>query len=147
MYSVYKLACFFVRGTWLALRGGVGGRRRGQKPQNVPHLLMQNYRRLNSKFEIHFSAPMMNLRPAKIRGSIVVSISACHAEDPSSIPGRGDYFRASDERRHSLVPCGHWRWSSSIRCRSRAAVPGKASSLARWFARVPVSRLRGGRGG
>ena len=28
--------------------------------------------------------------PAKhIRGSIVVSISACHAEDPGSIPGRG----------------------------------------------------------
>ena len=24
------------------------------------------------------------------RGSIVVSISACHAEDPGSIPGRGD---------------------------------------------------------
>lgn len=24
-----------------------------------------------------------------IRGSIVVSISACHAEDPGSIPGRG----------------------------------------------------------
>ena len=26
----------------------------------------------------------------QIRGSIVVSISACHAEDPGSIPGRGD---------------------------------------------------------
>ena len=25
-------------------------------------------------------------------GSIVVSISACHAEDPGSIPGRGGYF-------------------------------------------------------
>ena len=25
----------------------------------------------------------------RIRGSIVVSISACHAEDPGSIPGRG----------------------------------------------------------
>ena len=25
----------------------------------------------------------------KIRDSIVVSISACHAEDPGSIPGRG----------------------------------------------------------
>ena len=24
-----------------------------------------------------------------LRGSIVVSISACHAEDPGSIPGRG----------------------------------------------------------
>ena len=26
----------------------------------------------------------------QIRGSIVVSISACHADDPGSIPGRGD---------------------------------------------------------
>ena len=26
-----------------------------------------------------------------VRGSIVVSISACHAEDPGSIPGRGVY--------------------------------------------------------
>ena len=28
----------------------------------------------------------------RIRGSIVVSISACHAEDPGSIPGRGVFF-------------------------------------------------------
>ena len=28
-------------------------------------------------------------RSPKIRDSIVVSISACHAEDPGSIPGRG----------------------------------------------------------
>ena len=28
-------------------------------------------------------------KPFSIRGSIVVSISACHAEDPGSIPGRG----------------------------------------------------------
>ena len=27
-----------------------------------------------------------------IRGSLVVSISACHAEDPGSIPGRGGKF-------------------------------------------------------
>ena len=30
-----------------------------------------------------------------IRGSIVVSISACHAEDPGSIPGRGDLVQHS----------------------------------------------------
>ena len=30
-----------------------------------------------------------------IRGSIVVSISACHAEDPGSIPGGGIFFRVS----------------------------------------------------
>ena len=28
-------------------------------------------------------------RRLQVRGSIVVSISACHAEDPGSIPGRG----------------------------------------------------------
>ena len=28
-------------------------------------------------------------RTLQIRGSIVVSISACHADDPGSIPGRG----------------------------------------------------------
>ena len=28
----------------------------------------------------------------QIRGSIVVSISACHADDPGSIPGRGDSY-------------------------------------------------------
>ena len=30
-----------------------------------------------------------SLSDDQIRGSIVVSISACHAEDPGSIPGRG----------------------------------------------------------
>ena len=28
----------------------------------------------------------------QVLGSIVVSISACHAEDPGSIPGRGECF-------------------------------------------------------
>ena len=31
----------------------------------------------------------MPLRAGHVRGSIVVGISACHAEDPGSIPGRG----------------------------------------------------------
>jgi hypothetical protein len=29
---------------------------------------------------------------SEIRDSIVVSISACHADDPGSIPGRGVFF-------------------------------------------------------
>ena len=33
-----------------------------------------------------------DLRSYSIRGSIVVSISACHAEDPGSIPGRGGFL-------------------------------------------------------
>jgi hypothetical protein len=32
------------------------------------------------------------------RGSIVVSISACHAEDPGSIPGRGILLLSCDAR-------------------------------------------------
>ena len=39
----------------------------------------------------------------QFRGSIVVSISACHAEDPGSIPGRGVF--ASLSMRFSLAPC------------------------------------------
>ena len=37
-----------------------------------------------------------------IRGSIVVSISACHAEDPGSIPGRG-VSRESEDSRFTAV--------------------------------------------
>ena len=33
--------------------------------------------------------------PSQIRCNIVVSISACHAEDPGSIPGGGDFLGAS----------------------------------------------------
>ena len=34
----------------------------------------------------------------QIRGRIVVSISACHAEDPGSIPGRGVSCEREDPR-------------------------------------------------
>ena len=34
-----------------------------------------------------------DLRVVVIRVSIVVSISACHADDPGSIPGRGIMLR------------------------------------------------------
>ena len=41
-----------------------------------------------------------------IRGSIVVSISACHAEDPGSIPGRGDYcLLLGAAAREHVAPC------------------------------------------
>jgi hypothetical protein len=32
---------------------------------------------------------LAEMSPAEFRDSIVVSISACHADDPGSIPGRG----------------------------------------------------------
>ena len=51
-----------------------------------------------------------------LRGSIVVSISACHAEDPGSIPGRGvltpsagdaDYQALGKGRLPALLICNH----------------------------------------
>ena len=36
-------------------------------------------------------------RHRHVLGSIVVSISACHVEDPGSIPGRGDFFFLSPQ--------------------------------------------------
>ena len=35
---------------------------------------------------------MVSASSHRVLGSIVVSISACHAEDPGSIPGRGVLF-------------------------------------------------------
>ena len=42
----------------------------------------------NSTHVLEFLIPFFNV----ILGSIVVSISACHVEDPGSIPGRGAFF-------------------------------------------------------
>ena len=44
-------------------------------------------------------------RLTKVRGSIVVSISSCHAEDPGSIPGRGGEH-CSPQRLARAVQCG-----------------------------------------
>ena len=38
---------------------------------------------------VHFLELDMDAKDCNIRDSIVVSICACHAEDPGSIPGRG----------------------------------------------------------
>ena len=40
---------------------------------------------------------------AYFRGSIVASISACHADDPGSIPGRGDVHGRTCKR---AMQCG-----------------------------------------
>ena len=47
----------------------------------------------------------------QVRGSIVVSISACHAEDPGSIPGRGAFSCRSDRAMFvsMFLPAGPWR--------------------------------------
>ena len=54
----------------------------------------------------------------QIRGSIVVSISACHADDPGSIPGRGVFqvnACAAIMKLFSMA-INHWRlweWATS----------------------------------
>ncbi len=48
----------------------------------------------------------------QVRGSIVVSISACHAEDPGSIPGRGVWSGLDI--------------AAAVSCRQRVAVPTAA---------------------
>lgn len=47
----------------------------------------------------------------QIRCSIVASISACHAEDPGSIPGGGGLYRLSAASALHLrrIPCGGLR--------------------------------------
>ena len=49
----------------------------------------------------------------EFRGSIVVSISACHAEDPGSIPGRGvfRFWRAATPAldAHTCLRAARWR--------------------------------------
>ena len=48
----------------------------------------------NGKFAnyVTFAKFWCHVAARQIRGSIVVSISACHAEDPGSIPGRGVFL-------------------------------------------------------
>ena len=54
----------------------------------------------------------------QIRGSIVVSISACHADDPGSIPGRGVFQANARAAIMKLLSdaINHWRlweWATS----------------------------------
>ena len=51
---------------------------------------------------------------SQVRGSIVVSISACHAEDPGSIPGRGvashNAWRMEKKAKlHTTVKTSDWK--------------------------------------
>ena len=46
---------------------------------------------------------LAEMSPAEFRDSIVVSISACHADDPGSIPGRGVLIPPAVARRLSAA--------------------------------------------
>ena len=48
-------------------------------------------KREHESYHVLVKQPMIQC--CKLRGSIVVSISACHAEDPGSIPGRGAFLQ------------------------------------------------------
>ena len=54
----------------------------------------------------------------QIRGSIMVSISACHADDPGSIPGRGVFdINAHAEKDEGFLDKERlwrlWEWATS----------------------------------
>ena len=57
---------------------------------------------------------------SQIRDSIVVSISACHAEDPGSIPGRGVLLAATWMQRNGAIKK---KSASLIRRLARAGDP------------------------
>ena len=58
---------------------------------------------------------MVQLQRSKgIRGSIVVSISACHAEDPGSIPGRGGVSTAPLTIEKIQLPALGMQWQSGF---------------------------------
>ena len=57
----------------------------------------------------HGSARRALRTPHQLRDSIVVSISACHAEDPGSIPGRGIFGPCR------VLDCGIDEWGAPIR--------------------------------
>ena len=59
--------------------------------------------------------------------SIVVSIPACHAGDPGSIPGRGDYFLPK-KLRHAQVRKKHQSQSGGVVGVAATAAPGARGS-------------------
>ena len=113
-----------------ALASGASPQGRGFEPHSC-HFVGRRQAQANSNAR---SRPRQHCHcssnDAEFRGSIVVSISACHAEDPGSIPGRG-VWRLVDP------PCGypfrpgttsvaHQLWSSQRP--SRNAAPHRSSA-------------------
>ena len=72
----------------------------------------------------------------QIRGSIMVSISACHADDPGSIPGRGVFqlhIRISPQRQESGAQKNIGGFGSGLlhltHCSNRTSSPTPRSSI------------------
>ena len=56
-------------------------------------------------------ADVQKVEGSPIRDSIVVSISACHADDPGSIPGRGVFSYAKKQmqsNKHKKFNAPYW---------------------------------------
>ncbi len=64
--------------------------RRSHNPKVVSSILTGPMFFFSSSIELH--SRHFEIKKTAIRDSIVVSISACHADDPGSIPGRGVVF-------------------------------------------------------
>jgi hypothetical protein len=84
------------------------------------------------------SKMILQMISCKIRGSIVVSISACHAEDPGSIPGRGDFISVDSGRPRWPGRPAPTEWGT-VRagvCRGTGASQwvGRGTRASRWVA-------------
>ena len=65
----------------------------GVEPTTIGLKVQRSTAELGGPWLLPGYLPVMCLLPYyQILGSIEVSISACHAEDPGSIPGRGTLF-------------------------------------------------------
>ena len=64
--------------------------------QRTPGMFFYNFTAIPAQSLPHTAEGWHASKSSQIRDSIVVSISACHAENPGSIPGRGDYHDVVD---------------------------------------------------
>ena len=84
------------------------------------------------------TATLAVARATKIRCSIVVSISACHAEDPGSIPGGGVLFAFAS------LCATHGSWiQANLILRRKLACDSVSERLRRWT-RNPLGSARRG---
>jgi hypothetical protein len=77
------------------------------------------------------------------RDSIVVSISACHADDPGSIPGRGAFFQLPSKityRNCTFYSLTTGSWCSGITSALHAEGPGFKSRRIHFLCTSPRQR-------
>ena len=72
-------------------------------------------------------------RQCQVRCSIVVSISACHADDPGSIPGGG----MSYAQQHVVIQAWHMTTSQALSMEAIYSATGTRARVARVRAEYP----------